>query len=163
MILCFLVMDIYEADAQSKRRRLPAVEIINHEQLIEVVKKDSARLTLVNIWASWDERCIKMIPALIKLKNKFNRQGLKLILISIDDTSSILKVRRMLGRLSVNFMTYLNGDTTIESFIVGMSPERNGAIPTSFLYDNECKLLDMIIGERTFKELDEIVRKRLEK
>ena len=144
------------ADAQSKRTKLPSVDTVSNAQIHQMVKRDSGKVTLVNVWATWCDPCKKEIPSLLKLRKKFSAKGFDLIFVSADDVElAQTKVRKTLGNLGVDFQTYIKQDSTDETFIMDMSPDWNGALPTSFLYDKEGKLKDIMIGKRTYEQFQD--------
>ena len=125
-----------------------------------MIQQNKGGVTLVNVWATWCDPCKKEIPSLVKLRHEFDSTGFKLILVSADDIElAETNVPRTLRKLSVNFQTYIKQDTTDEAFMMGMNPDWSGALPTSFLYDKEGKLADMMVGERSYVKFKVAVKK----
>lgn len=102
------------------------------------------------------------MPTLMKLRKNFRDKDFALILVSADEPELITtKVQPMLKDFGVDFITYITHESSDEAFIAGISPEWNGALPTSFLYNKEGKLVDMIIGSKTYEQFEEGVVKLL--
>ncbi len=59
------------------------------ERILTYVRSTGSPLVLINFWASWCEPCKEELPALVKLEKKYSAQGLKIILVSIDDQDEI--------------------------------------------------------------------------
>jgi thiol-disulfide isomerase/thioredoxin len=144
--------------SQSKKAALPEVKPINSTSLREVVNAQKGKVVLVNAWATWCKPCKEEIPDLLRLKAKYAGKGFELVFISADDADELeTSVRPTLQKLGVNFLTYINRDSSDEAFINGMSAKWNGALPTSFLYDRKGNLNEMLVGGRKYRQFEEVV------
>ena len=142
-----------QTPAQTKRARLPPVDTINHVQLLEMVRRDSGKVHLINVWATWCKPCREEIPTLLRLRRELRKRGFALTLVSADDVEiTDGKVKPMLRQFGVEFQTYIMQDVNDEAFIRGMSPDWSGALPTSFIYDKHGALVDMIVGEKKYEQ-----------
>jgi hypothetical protein len=70
-----------------------------------------------------------------------------------------------LKKLGVDFPTYIMNDSTQEAFMYAMNPVWKGAfaLPTSYLYDAKGKLVDMLVGGKTYKRFVKAVVPLLKK
>lgn len=156
-ILCLLSLS-----CQSKHDIFPPVGITNHTLIKELVQQNKGKVVLVNVWATWCAPCREEMPALLSLRRQFRDKGFELILVSADEPEFIrTKVQPMLKEFGVDFLTYINHDSTDEAFIAGMNPDWNGALPTSFLYDREGRLAEMMIGGKSYEQFDTSIKKLL--
>jgi len=123
-------------------------------ELQEIIRRDSGKVVLVNVWATWCKWCKEEMPGILELQRTLGPKGLAVILVSADDIDAleneVVPAARSMG---IAFPSYIIRDSTEEAFIVGMSPAWNGALPTTFLYDRSGARVEMLIGERTPKEL----------
>src|SRR5712692_7240151 len=71
--------------ASGKHETLPQVEALKYSQLKEMMRRDSGHVILVNTWASWCKPCRKEMPALLRLKKKFEKKNFTLIVLSADE------------------------------------------------------------------------------
>ncbi|MBI4548653.1 MAG: TlpA family protein disulfide reductase [Ignavibacteriae bacterium] len=144
---------------QSKKDALPPVDTINHVQLLDIVRRDTGKVHLVNVWATWCVPCKKEIPVLLKLCKQYSDKGLAVLFVSADELEiTNTKVRPLLKQFGIDFPTYIMHDSTDDAFITGMSPNWSGALPTSFLYDRKGKLVEMMVGERKYEQFEKVVR-----
>jgi thiol-disulfide isomerase/thioredoxin len=124
-------------------------------QMHEIVRQDSGKVVLLNVWATWCKWCKEEMPGILALRRTLGPKGLAVILLSADDIddlqSDVIPAGRSLG---ITFPSYIMRDSTEEAFITGMNPAWNGALPTTFLYDRSGALVEMFVGERTEKELE---------
>ena len=70
----------------------------------KLVKK---KLILVNFWATWCPPCIKEIPDLINLKNRFERD-IEIIFISVDANPAKVVPKFLKNNELKNFQTYID-------------------------------------------------------
>ena len=147
------------AACRPKNDTLPSVESITESQLHTLIQRHKGKVILVNVWATWCSPCREEMPSLVRLRKEFRDREFELILVSADDPDiARTKIERTLKDLGVDFPSYINtsGD---EAFIDALSPEWSGALPTSFVYDPEGKLTDILVGRQSY----EVFRKALSK
>lgn len=156
-----LLVCLFVTTCQGKYDDLPPVDPTTHQQIKQLVEQKKGRVVLVNVWATWCEPCREEMPALVKLYRKFRDKGFELVLVSTDDVELVrTKVQPMLKDFGVDFPTYINTGND-EAFITGMSSEWNGALPTSFLYDKNGSLANILTGSRTHEQFEQAIRKLL--
>lgn len=117
---------------------------INPNQLAEL--KTGSKLTLINLWASWCEPCKAEFPALLKMREKYESKGFRLVLISVDLGSALKDAESFLKSHSVGFKTFwANG--TVDQLAPQLSVQWQGAVPSSFMFDSKGQLVDFWEGE----------------
>jgi len=112
----------------------------------------------VNFWATWCEPCRDEYPIVNQLAKKYAAQGLVVIGVSLDDDGEMTLVRRFLARNQPAFRNYRRLPGKDEAFINGVSPKWTGAIPASFYYAPDGRLLKSLVGEHTREEFEAILR-----
>lgn len=131
-----------------------AVKKIGSERLLELISESSAQLKLVNMWATWCLPCVAEFPYLLQLREKYADQGLELFLVSADFPTEGEALRKFLKERGVDFLTYWK-DEDDNSFINALSPDWSGALPTTFLYDENGELITFWTGEASYEEFEE--------
>lgn len=148
--------------AQTNRIVLPDVKPVRVSELKERIMRDSGKVVLVNVWATWCKPCKEEMPQLVRLRKNVSRNEFSLILVSADDSELVdTKVRPALKSLGVDFPSYIINERSDEAFMNGMDSTWNGALPTTFVYDRKGKLSKIMTGERTYKQFEETVGKLL--
>ena len=120
-------------------------------KLEDLLKSNSGKPVLVNLWATWCKPCVEEFPELLKIKKDFADKQLEVILISLDfGDDAKEKTTSFLKKMGVDFTTYSNAFEKDEDLINVFDSKWNGAIPATFIYDKDGKLVSTLIGKRTY-------------
>jgi thiol-disulfide isomerase/thioredoxin len=141
---------------------VPRIQKADHRKILEMVSQNHGNVTLVNVWATWCDPCREEMPNLVKLRNNYRDRGLEVIIVSADDIDKADSlVPATLKKLGVDFQTYIDQDSTDDAFINGMDPQWSGALPTSFLYGKDGKLVETMLGGKSYEAFEKEVTKLL--
>jgi thiol-disulfide isomerase/thioredoxin len=158
------------APAQKRRGRIrkPAivvrqVDLEQFKQLLHLAEKpapEKARPLLVNFWATWCDPCREEFPDLVKIDNDYRSKGLDFIAISLDDPSDIkTAVPRFLREMQARMPAYLLNVSDPEPAILSVDKGWSGALPATFLYDAEGKVVFKQFGRIKTPELRAAIEK----
>lgn len=158
--LSIILLTNFAAPAQSRKRQSRAakpsvvVRAIDAPSLTAILKRESAqRPLLVNFWATWCDPCREEFPDLVKLDQQFRPQGLDMISVSLDDLADIkTEVPRFLRQMRATMPAYLLNVPDPDQIISTVDPKWSGALPATFLYDAEGKVVFKHFGR--FKTLE---------
>lgn len=106
----------------------------------DVVKSFSAKndtVYVVNFWATFCKPCVEEIPDFIRIVNKYKKQKVKLLLVSLD-LPSYVAVRLPAFIKKNNYKTnhvWLN-ETDADHFCPMIDPKWSGAIPSTIIVNN---------------------------
>lgn len=127
---------------------------IKADDILEIVRKKSGKVTVVNFWATFCGPCVEEFPHFIEARKEFQKEGMELIFVSLDFQSDIEEVRRFLAEQRVDFETFIKKQPDGD-FIKAMHPEWSGAIPVTLVYNAKAELKYFIPKALTFEELKE--------
>ena len=97
---------------------------------------------LINFWATWCAPCVKEIPSLNNLYNKFkDKKKFKMIAINIGQSKEAVKKFLLDKSLPVEFTILLDEKMDLSDWNVQ-------AIPTTFLVDKKGKIIYKAEGEK---------------
>lgn len=167
VLLSIAAIGSLATSAQRKRgvtRRPPAISVaaIDADGLVAVLKRDSpnARPLLVNFWATWCDPCREEFPDLVQLDKQYRPQGLDFTAVSLDDLAEIkTSVPKFLREMRVTTPTYLLNVSDPEVAMNKVDPEWSGALPATFLYDAQGKLVYKRLGRIKVPELIAAIEK----
>ena len=116
------------------------------DAILGEIRRPGAKAVLVNVWASWCDPCRAEMPGLLKFFREHNGEGLRLVLVSVDDAANRDKVVGFLAAQGVDFVTWMRlGDDM--TFINALDPKWSGALPASFLFDGRGRFKQSWYGE----------------
>ena len=123
-----------ETPAPAPESEGPEIRPANAAQLQAAVRARGARVTLLNVWATWCIPCREEFPDLLRLRREYREHGLRLILVSADIDSQLPEARAFLTGQGVDFLTYLKQGADMP-FIDSLDARWSGALPATLLYD----------------------------
>jgi thiol-disulfide isomerase/thioredoxin len=130
----------------------PALTPADAERVLKAVAEPGARAVLVNVWATWCMPCREEFPDVMRFYRAYRDSGLRLVLVSADFDESVGEARRFLGAQGVDFGTFLKKDDDMR-FINRLSPAWSGALPATFIYDGQGRLVHVNEGATTYDAL----------
>src|ERR1035441_10858517 len=92
--------EVAQADEQWNGVPVP-VETIDAAGVAALVRNDTTKLRLINVWATWCVPCVKEFPGLVSLSRRLGNRDFELITISVDDPKEQAKVQQFLEKQHV--------------------------------------------------------------
>jgi peroxiredoxin len=113
------------------------------------------KVVLVDFWATWCGPCRRELPHLKALQQRFGKQGLVVLGISVDHQGQD-RVRSFVKRNGVTWPTLLADATVLADY----GDVR--AIPTKFVIDRQGRVAGRMLGYAAEKDLEAAIRPLLE-
>ena len=113
------------------------------------------KFTIINFWATDCPGCIKEMPQLADAYNKYKKQGIQIIAISMfyDPPSQVLN---FIKKNDIPFPVVIDADNKIAQRF-----ENIRLTPTSVLINQKGQIIDQIVGEIDFDNLEKLLSKNL--
>ena len=113
------------------------------------------KFTIINFWATDCPGCIKEIPQLADTYNKYKKQGIQIIAVSMfyDPPSQVLN---FIKKNDIPFPVVIDADNKIAQRF-----ENIRLTPTSVLINQKGQIIDQIVGEIDFDNLEKLLSKNL--
>ncbi len=105
------------------------------------LQQDRGKVVLINFWATWCPPCIREMPSMQRLYDKFQPQGLEVVAISVDQGNPD-SVRKFAEDLELNFPIVLDPEQ------VAKQAYEVRALPTSYLIDRKGRVVAVGMGPR---------------
>ncbi len=96
------------------------------------------KITVINFWATWCGYCRKEIPDFNRLHEKYKKQGVQIIGISMDSSTRL--VRTFLEDIPIDY-DLLMGDSKVSSDFGGIT-----GIPTTFIIGRQWRIRQVFPG-----------------
>ncbi len=118
------------------------------------LKDYRGKMVLINIWATWCGPCRVEIPDLIKVRKKYKDRGFEILGVVVSSRPQ--DVFTMVKQMKIDYPILWGTPEALAQF-----GEIN-AIPRTFLLDREGKIVEDIVGSRSFQFFDQMVGKYFE-
>lgn len=97
---------------------------------------------LLNFWASWCKPCKQEAPHLVKLYEKYKESGFHVVAISVDNVTSVSKVKPAARKLGLTYPVLLDPQNQYSKRL------SVAALPTSVLLDSAGQIVRTFTGFR---------------
>ncbi len=144
------------------------LEKIDANQVGALVRNDTKKLRLINVWATWCGTCLKEFPDLVSLSRRLSNRDFELITISVDDPKDEQKAREFLEKEHVAISNrlkrslksegretnnYLFTGANTEALFKVLDPEAPGPVPYTILVAPGGKIIYRHAGQLDLSEL----------
>jgi thiol-disulfide isomerase/thioredoxin len=140
--------------SQELVQELPAQSVLTY------IKNLNSPLVLVNFWASWCEPCKVEFPNILKLRERFEKDGLRVVFVSIDEPADLEAAQNFLKQQHVDFPTFYKGSQSAQ-FVTDIYPKWSGSVPTTILMGGDGQIKDAWEGDTTLEEFEQRVTRQL--
>ena len=110
------------------------------------------KLVLLNFWATWCPPCREEIPLFIDLQKRYQKQGLQIVGISIDNPEA---VARYWQEMHINYLLLLADESTYA--LMATYGNRSGGLPYSVLIGADGQVAGTKLGAYRKQELETLV------
>lgn len=138
----------------------PELTRVSHEEMQTVIGQNEAPLTVVNFWATWCVPCREEFPYFVELGKEFGDE-VDVLFVSMDFDDQYDAAVRFLEEQGVEGASYFKQGKD-NAFINAFSEDWSGAIPATFLYAPQGRLVSFWEGKVSHGELQDRVRRALD-
>ncbi len=117
------------------------VEMIDEAGIKEVLKNNSDKIRLINVWATWCGPCVTEFPEFITINRMYGHRDFEFISISADDPSKKEKVLKFLKQQQASNKNYLFSTDDKYKLIEAIDPKWQGALPYTVLVEPGGKIV----------------------
>jgi thiol-disulfide isomerase/thioredoxin len=145
-----LVLGIFLAALTAPAGWAGASEIrtIDADGFDRLIRDGAAPLTIVSFMTAWCGPCRAELPNLIRIQRKYERNGLRLLGLSLDESADAL--RPILKTAGANFPVYWAGRKPVEKYGIQ-------GIPLLYFIRGD-QIVDRKVGLHSARELEKRVR-----
>ena len=118
-----------------------SLETIDEAGIAKLVKNDSNKLLLINVWASWCGPCVAELPEFVTMNRMYRRRPFQMITLSIDDPAKKDAALKMLQENHVAATNYLAAVANRDRFAEVLDKEWPGPVPYTLVIAPGGKIL----------------------
>ncbi len=115
--------------------------------------KDSGKVRLINVWATWCGPCVAEFPDLVDLNVTFRGRDFEMVTVAAEYPKMGPKALRFLEGQHASMRNYIFGDTDKYANIEAIDPEWNGALPHTLIIDHNGDVIYRYTGMLDFIEV----------
>ena len=120
---------------------------VSSAELTELLAAKHGKVVLVNFWASWCSPCLKEIPALVELAERYRDRGFELVPMSLDDPGDIEPiVVPFLNKWFPDLVSYARVDMDMDTVVSVVDPAWAEILPSSYIIDRDGAVVEQIQG-----------------
>ncbi len=118
-----------------------SLDMIDEAGIKNLLKNNSDKLRLINVWATWCGPCVNELPSFVKINRMYRQRDFEFITISADTPGKKDKVLNALNKLHAANTNYLFSDEDKYKLIEAVDPKWNGALPYTVLVEPGGKIV----------------------
>lgn len=131
---------------------------------LETIIAESKDPLVINFWATFCKPCMEEIPYFQKLEKKYKKEGMRLLLVSLDLQDDYpAKVNAFIRKKNITTPTNWLDETNADYFCPRIDEAWSGAIPATLFINNRNKyrkfIEDSLSEERLEKEIIAVLGK----
>jgi thiol-disulfide isomerase/thioredoxin len=136
------------AEAVGEEASLVLKDLNGREQRLDSYR---GKTVVLNFWATWCAPCVKEMPILVSLQNRFGAWGLQVIGASADEQPD--KIPAFIKKLKINFPVWV-GATTADMERLGLG----NALPATAIIDHKGQVVERIPGVVKKEDLEKRIK-----
>ncbi len=136
------------------------VQVVNFDQLEPHLHHNNDTVYLINFWATWCAPCIKELPAIKAVEEKYANEKFKVLLVSLDLPNELSsRLQPFIKSKNITSDVILLNDPNQNRWINKVDPDWSGEIPFTLIYGKHFR--ESYSRTFTFEELDSIINLKL--
>lgn len=112
------------------------------------------KVVVVDFWATWCGPCVQEIPGYVELQNKYGKDGLVIVGVSLDRKEP-KEVQKFVKAKGMNYTVVMGDNDAVDAF-GGFN-----SIPTTFLIGRDGRIVHQKSGAWAHDKYEELVKKAL--
>lgn len=117
------------------------LDLIDEPALKALLKNDTDKVRLINIWATWCGPCVQELPDFVDINRMYRNRDFEFITVSADKPDKKDKALATLKKLEASNKNYLFNSEDKYKLIEAIDPEWQGALPYTILIEPGGKVL----------------------
>lgn len=122
------------------------IEELNVAGVQKLMKNESDKLVMVNIWATWCGPCVIEFPEFVNIHRMYMERDFEFVSLSADRIEQKEKALKFLKGKHAALKNYIFSESDIYKLIAAVDPEWDGALPYTVLLEPGGKIVYKKMG-----------------
>ncbi|MGA0556440.1 redoxin family protein [Larkinella sp. VNQ87] len=122
-------------------RRPVSLEDIDVAGLKKLLRNDSDKLRLINVWATWCGPCVQEFPDFVSIDRMYRERDFEFVSVSADKPDKKAKALEFLKKKEASNKNYLFNSEDKYALIEAIDPKWQGALPYTILVEPGGKIV----------------------
>ena len=118
-----------------------SLDTVNLDGVKDLVKNNSGKLRLINIWATWCGPCVVEFPEFITMNRMYRGRDFEFVSICLDDMAKKDKALKFLKEKEASNKNYIFDIDDKYAFIDAVDPKWQGALPYTMIVEPGGKIV----------------------
>jgi thiol-disulfide isomerase/thioredoxin len=159
VLMFFLILFIWQT-ANAQVKKINKIQVVNYDQLEPYLHKSNDTIYLVNFWATWCAPCIRELPAIKAVEEKYANEKFKVLLVSLDFPKELKsRLEPFVKSKNITSDVFLLDDPNQNRWIDKIDANWTGEIPFTLIYGKHFR--ESYSQTFTFEELNSIINLKL--
>jgi peroxiredoxin len=134
-----------------------SIDLIDEANLKALLKNDTDKVRLVNVWATWCGPCVTEMPDFVTINRMYRNREFEFITISADTPDKKDKALNVLKRMQASNKNYLFNSEDKYKLIETIDPQWQGALPYTMLIEPGGKVIYRTQGTINPQEMKRMI------
>jgi thiol-disulfide isomerase/thioredoxin len=117
------------------------MDMIDETGIKELLKNNSDKLRLINVWATWCGPCLVEFPEFVNINRMYRGRDFEFVTICLDDTARYAKALKFLQSKQASGKNYLFSMDNKYKLIEAVDPNWQGALPYTLIVEPGGKIV----------------------
>jgi peroxiredoxin len=137
------------------------LEVIDDVALKALLKNDTDKVRLINVWATWCGPCVTEMPEFVEINRMYRRRDFEFITISADKPDKKDKAQELLKKMQASNKNYIYHSEDKYKLIEAIDPEWQGALPYTLLIEPGGKVAYRTQGSIVPQQMKKMIIQKL--
>jgi thiol-disulfide isomerase/thioredoxin len=138
-----------------------SLQTIDEAGIRKLVRNDSKKLRLINVWATWCGPCVIEFPELVTINRMYRGREFEFVTISADAPENKEQALGFLKKQQASSSNYIFSIDDKYKLVEAVDKEWPGALPYTILVEPGGKIIFRVLGELSPLELKKAIVARL--
>jgi peroxiredoxin len=148
----------FVAKSDEQWAKMPVdLKLIEPETIKSLIKNDSDKFRLINVWATWCGPCVAEFPYFVEINRMYRNRDFEFISVSADNPNQIEKVEKFLKKVYASNTNFLVNEADKYKLIEAIDKDWQGALPYTIFVAPGGKILYSKQGEINPLQLKKLI------